>query len=86
MPTPATAYDRFCDVSYAATHPSRTLPIAAPQVQPSLDECGRCLHRWSEHEVAIDSWGEEYRVCPEEDWLDTDRELAWRRQQAGELR
>ncbi len=42
------------------------------EVKPSLDECGRCLHLWSEHEVVTDSWGDEVRVCPEEDWWDTD--------------
>ncbi len=79
MPTPANTWDRYCDITHAAANP--------PRIEPSLDECGRCLRRWSEHEVVTDSWGDEVRVCPdeEEDWWDTERELAWRRRQAGEL-
>ena len=60
----------------------------APQseTKPSLDECGRCLHPWSEHELTTDHWGDSVRICPEEDWWDTDRERAWRWQQEGWLR
>ncbi len=76
MPTPDT-WNR-CETAHVAAH--------APPTEPSVDDCDRCLHPLSEHEFTTDRWGDSARVCPEEDWFDTDRELAWRRRQAGELR
>ncbi len=51
---------------------------------PRANECGRCLHPWSEHDVVTDSWGDVVRVCPDDDdWWNTDRERVWRRRQEG---